>query len=300
MKLASNGTYGNSNSAFSVFYDPKYTMTITINGQLLDHDARRVVADVNQYPADRRQYGRHNLPNSSFRDPCRRRELQKAWEAYTRLVLEEVEYSHMWIRDVNSYVARSVSGELKQKGAYWYPVRFPEDVSESQPPAWHKDLGNIVSQMAAVEYMVNGKDIEQFIMHECDDPYLFCLRAKGDKSTKIMIGDQEVQKITRYYIARDGKPMIKRAPPKGEAGTFKKKNGITDHEFYSILETLPPGTHDSRIHTKNKSVYETRETAVQSGWLVADCSDIRNFSFDNLNYDFYIAEARKLVIDATS
>lgn len=35
LKLASNGTYGNTNSVFSVFYDPKMTMTITINGQLL-------------------------------------------------------------------------------------------------------------------------------------------------------------------------------------------------------------------------------------------------------------------------
>ncbi|MGL4250609.1 MAG: hypothetical protein ACRCR1_08215, partial [Aeromonas sp.] len=34
-KLAMNGTYGDSNNVYSPFYDPKYTMTITINGQLL-------------------------------------------------------------------------------------------------------------------------------------------------------------------------------------------------------------------------------------------------------------------------
>jgi hypothetical protein len=34
MKLALNATYGNSNNKFSVFYDPAYTMKITINGQL--------------------------------------------------------------------------------------------------------------------------------------------------------------------------------------------------------------------------------------------------------------------------
>ncbi|MDT9702205.1 hypothetical protein, partial [Streptomyces sp. P17] len=35
LKLAANGTYGNSNSEFSVFFDPKYTITITVNGQLM-------------------------------------------------------------------------------------------------------------------------------------------------------------------------------------------------------------------------------------------------------------------------
>ena len=34
LKLALNATYGNSNNEFSPFYDPQYTMTITINGQL--------------------------------------------------------------------------------------------------------------------------------------------------------------------------------------------------------------------------------------------------------------------------
>jgi len=35
LKLALNGVYGDSNNQFSVFYDPLYTMTITLNGQLL-------------------------------------------------------------------------------------------------------------------------------------------------------------------------------------------------------------------------------------------------------------------------
>ena len=34
LKLALNGTYGKSNDKYSVFYDPKFTMSITINGQL--------------------------------------------------------------------------------------------------------------------------------------------------------------------------------------------------------------------------------------------------------------------------
>ena len=35
LKLAANGVYGDSNNIYSPFYDPQYTMSITINGQLL-------------------------------------------------------------------------------------------------------------------------------------------------------------------------------------------------------------------------------------------------------------------------
>ena len=35
LKLALNGVYGDSNNRFSVFYDPLFTMQITLNGQLL-------------------------------------------------------------------------------------------------------------------------------------------------------------------------------------------------------------------------------------------------------------------------
>lgn len=34
-KLSMNGVYGDSNNVFGPFYDPKYTMTVTVNGQLM-------------------------------------------------------------------------------------------------------------------------------------------------------------------------------------------------------------------------------------------------------------------------
>jgi hypothetical protein len=45
----------------------------------------------------------------------------------------------------------------------------------------------------------------------------------------------------RYYMARDGAPLRKVMPPKGPAGHYKRKNSIEDHEYYSVLQTLPRG-----------------------------------------------------------
>lgn len=292
MKLASNGTYGNSNNPHSVFYDPRFTMQITVNGQLLLCMLAEWLLTVPtlslvQINTDGLTYRIH---------PSQRRHaeiIRAVWERQTRLVLEEAEYSRMWIRDVNSYCAESTNGKLKTKGAFWFPRNFPDDISNSQPPAWHKDFSNIVSTMAAVEYMVNGVDIERFI-YSCADPYLFMCRAKVDRSSQLWIGDQEVQRITRYYIAHNGGDMKKVSPPvKGaKVGDFKRKNGISDYEW--SLQT--PGIWDQRFHTKNRSKYEIRETSIESGFKVADCSVAADFDFSNVNYSWYVEKAKKLVI----
>lgn len=294
MKLASNGTYGNSNNAYSVFYDPAFTMTITINGQLLLCMLAEWLTTV---PTLR--FIQINTDGITYRVHPSQREhariVQRIWERTTRLVLEEAEYSCMWIRDVNNYVARSLDGKLKTKGAYWFPVKFPDDISNAQPPAWHKDFSNIVSTMAAVEHMVNGVDIERFI-YSCADPFLFMCRAKCDRSSKLMIGDQEVQRIIRYYVAHNGGDLKKVSPPVGTPGEYKRKNGISDFEWHTVLQEIGPGVWDNRIHTKNKSKYETREMSIESGFKVADCSVASDFDFANVNFEWYVQQARKLVI----
>ncbi|MGJ5032419.1 hypothetical protein ACQR1I_36665 [Bradyrhizobium sp. HKCCYLS2038] len=293
-KLAANGTYGNSNSEHSIFYDTRLTMAITINGQFLLCMLAEWLLTV---PTVRLlQANTDGITYTIRRDMLPRAvEIEAAWQAYTRLVLEDVEYSAMWIGDVNNYVAQATSGKLKLKGRFWYPVNFPDDISNASPPAWHKDLSALITIKAAVDHMTRGVPIAQTI-HECDDPHLFMLREKIKRSDKLYIGDTEVQRTLRYYIARDGAPLRKVMPPKGPAGHYKRKNGIGDSLYYSVLQTLPPDTHDPRIHTANKSRYEIREQGLQAGYLVADCCRASDFDWNRVNYDWYEKEAEKLVI----
>ena len=107
-----------------------------------------------------------------------------------------------------------------------------------------------------------------------------------------MIGDKEVQRITRYYVAHSGGHMKKISPPTGTPGDYKRRSGISDYEW----EQRTPGVWDERFHTKNKSRYETREMSIESGYTVAECNRAADFDFGNVNYDWYIEAARKLVI----
>lgn len=294
LKLAANGTYGNSNNQYSVFYDPKFTMTITINGQLMLCMLAEWLLSV---PTVRiLQANTDGITYMIRREHMAAAvQIRDAWQVYTRLVLEEVQYSRMWLRDVNNYIAENVEGKLKQKGAYWYPIKFPEDISNSSPPAWHKDFSAIVSTMAAVEHMTKGADIERFI-YDHDNPFHFMCRAKVDRSSQLWIGDKQVQRITRYWIARQGGALKKIMPPKGPAGEYKRKNGISDWDYESVRRTLAPGQWDGRIHTANQSRYEMREMGIESGFLVQDCSRASDFDWNNINHDWYIEQAKKLVV----
>lgn len=295
LKLAANGAWGKSNSKFSVFYDPRYAMTIPINGQLMicmlaEWLLTVPTIQIIQANTDGITYRIHETMEPHAVEICRQ------WQQYTCLKLEDADYSRMWIRDVNNYVAEDTKGKLKQKGAYWHPdpLNYADSISQASPPCWYKDLGNIVSTKAAIAAMVHGVDPETFIRAHTD-PFDFMCRIKVDRASKLMLGGQPIQPTTRYYVANQGAPMAKISPPAGPLGAYKRRNGVTEAEYQRRMRETN-GEWCETVCTKNKSRYEERNTAIQAGWMIAECNDARSFRFDNVNYAFYVAEARKLII----
>jgi len=107
MKLALNGTYGASNDKYSPFYDPKFTMTITINGQLL----MSMYLDMLLTELDYCKILLANSDGAEFIIP--REDLEKfnniteRWQDITHLEMEVGYYSKIAIRDVNNYIGVS-------------------------------------------------------------------------------------------------------------------------------------------------------------------------------------------------
>lgn len=104
LKLALNGVYGDSNNQFSVFYDPLFTMSITLNGQLLlcwlaEEITRWTEAELIQVNTDGLTV---RIPRDQLAELEKTRE---HWETATGLQLEEAIYSRMWILNVNNYIA---------------------------------------------------------------------------------------------------------------------------------------------------------------------------------------------------
>lgn len=105
LKLALNGCYGKSNDKYSVFYDPKFTMSITISGQL----TLCMLIDMFYQNNLKFEMVMANTDGITVKvskeDDFRMDEVVKEWEKVCKLQMERADYATMWIRDVNNYLS---------------------------------------------------------------------------------------------------------------------------------------------------------------------------------------------------
>lgn len=207
LKLALNGTYGKSNDKFSVFYDPKFTMSITINGQLsllmladrlLQIEGLKLV----QLNTDGLTVAMLRSTEEKYKEICTQ------WQSDVKLELEFVDYSKMIIRDVNNYIAVYTNGKTKRKGAYQY-----------EGLGWHQNQSALVIPMAAEASMITGVDVREFIKQhfEAGNIFDFMLRTKVPRSSKLVLEFEDgrvkqQQNICRYYPSKNGGKLIKLMP----------------------------------------------------------------------------------------
>lgn len=259
LKLALNGVYGDSNNKYSPFYDPQYTMAITINGQLMLCMLAEWLTQNTEYEQSIQmiQINTDGLTVKVRKNAVAfMRSVCAAWEQHTGLELESAQYSRMWVRDVNSYIAEKTDGSLKRIGAYTHQTWF--DDPNTRERGWHQDHSALVVRKAAEAFMVRGTPLREFIMSH-PDPMDFVLSVKVPRSSRLEAGGERVQNTTRYYVSTDGVPLTKIMPP-----------------------------------LKGKS--EERRMAVQSGWTVKVVNNMDDFNPQTINWYYYLKEAEKLVI----
>lgn len=208
LKLAANGAYGKSSDKYSFLYDPKFTMSITVNGQLLltmlaEKLVDKLDCEVLQVNTDGITVKIHRSLQDLYYQIC------KEWETQTKLELEYVEYSKMIIRDVNNYMAVKLDGKAKYKGAFEIDKEY------------HKDPSFRIVALAISEYFIKGTPVENTIKNH-QNIYDFCGRQKFKSDSKGVINwidyDQHnnpihqsriQQKNVRYYISTGGCSFIK-------------------------------------------------------------------------------------------
>ena len=207
IKLALNSTFGNSNNQYSPFYDPQYTMTITLNGQL---SLCMLIESILELPEASSVQSNTDGITMRIRkqDSDKADKIVKDWEIATKLEMERNDYSKMFIRDVNNYVAvYAKTGKVKLKGAYVYELEH------------HKDQSCVVVQKAVAEYLATGTSIEDYITNH-KDKFDFMLRTKVPKSMTLVLvddsGNETVQQnVSRYYVSNGvgSGSLIKIMPP---------------------------------------------------------------------------------------
>lgn len=331
LKEAANASYGNSNQEFSPLYDPKYTMTTTISGQLslcmLAEAVCKIVGlRVIQANTDGITCYVPKTKTNEFDNIC------KQWEDYTKLTLEYATYKSMYIRDVNNYMAVYENGGVKRIGAYQWDLLQPFN------EMWHKDHSALVVPKAAEAYLIEGKCYKDYIRNH-DDKFDFFYRTKitgKDRLVSLDITGDEVeqQNITRYYIGLQGDPLVKIAPPRANKkitdkirtawGRILKSKGVTktivegknmifteiqeqkinrfmaeaksfdidDITSREIPEKLRPIIVEAISHCQPSDA----RTSIQAGkyCMVANTID-KNFTLRDIDYSHYEAEVEKLI-----
>lgn len=264
VKLGLNSVYGDSNNQFSVFLDPKYTMAITINGQLLlcmlaEQMLKIDGLTVVQANTDGITVLAPRVHSNRVLSVCRE------WEGLTHLTLETETYESMHIRDVNAYLAKYTQGSgggIKRKGCYRHGIDIESsaEIQAEQLPLlrnykgelqWHQDHSAYIIAIAAEQFLLNGVPIRDTVLSHTN-ALDFMMVVKTTSAFVTYIGDTPQQRVTRYYISRDGGDMYK----------LKKSTGD--------------------------------RTGINIGWKATECNNLDSFQPGTINADYYIREAEKI------
>ena len=217
LKLALNGVYGDSNNVFSVFYDPLFTMSITLNGQLL----LCVLAEMVLQHVPGVQLIQCNTDGMTVRIPhgssLALKQVSAWWESQTKLHLEQAVYQRMCIRDVNNYIGQYLDGKVKRKGAYEHDLE------------WHQNHSALVVPKVAEKVLLEGAPIRETV-EQWPEMMDFMLRTKVPRSSSLVITYPEVwgdtkfplQNVTRYLITKDGGHLFKVMPPLKGKDTWRQ------------------------------------------------------------------------------
>ena len=223
-KIILNSTYGLSNDENSFLYDPQFTMSITINGQLSLTMLYEMICEgiPGAIPLMQNTDGLETMIPREYVDKYM--EICKIWESMTNLQLEHDKYSKIVLGDVNNYIAVNEDGKSKCKGRFEY-----KDL------ALHKNKSFLIIPKALHAYFVDGIKPEMFIKENLNI-FDFCggVKIKGDwrfmehKVDSGVYSETKLQETIRYYISKQGSKIIKKHNSDGrgiqvEAGRWVQK-----------------------------------------------------------------------------
>lgn len=158
LKITINGSFGKFGSPYSILFSPELLIQTTVSGQLyllmLIEDMEEAGFEVVSGNTD----GFVTKVQKGRKDEFER--IVHEWERATDFVTEETQYSKLFSRDVNNYIAVKPDGEVKSKGAF-------ADSTISKNPAGsiiYEAVREFISRGVPVEDTINScRDIRKFL-----------------------------------------------------------------------------------------------------------------------------------------
>jgi hypothetical protein len=278
-KIVLNSCYGLSKEFNSYIYDPKFTYTITINGQLsllmLTEMLGEFVKDLTLL----------QLNTDGISIKFKRKDLDRVkkicgqFEKVSKQTLEYAEYKKMVIVDVNNYLAVTTYSQIKddekanikavdiynklkakdpatvkeEDGKYFIRSIKKKGLFETELD-YHKNPSFLIIPKALSEVFINGGDYKEFI-NKHDDIYDFCggVKVKSNFTLNLyravngFLKPEKQQKVTRFYASNDGGFLFKDFDDGRIVGVLAKKKVEVMNNY-----------DDKHLHNINREFYITK------------------------------------------
>lgn len=271
LKIVLNSIFGMFNNKYSVVYDPQCTVATTVNGQLLLSmlaDRFCALGKILQVNTDGLTIRLLRKDVPKLRTICRR------FEKLTDMILEEVEYDLMVIKDVNNYISVDVDGDVKRKGMF----ETYDDIAGAK--AFHKNPSAAIIPLALSEYFIKGVSPEEVIKnHNNIHDFLLAIKKKSNFEYIGFLCEENVidkfkrhdGRVLRYYVAKKGQNLFKHF---GDG----RKNFLQAVNKGALIQNLDYIGRPEIVHGEES-------TKARRG----------KYRYDDIDYDWYIEETQKVI-----
>lgn len=290
-KTKINGTFGKTGSKYSILFAPSLMIQTTITGQLallmlierLESAGIAVVSANTDGVVIKCRRDMHPIRNA----------IVKLWEIETGFTTEANEYRALFSRDVNSYMAFKLDGDVKLKGAFAPP--------EPVGPSWPNPANEICVD-AVIKYILDGVPLERTI-RQCSDIRKFvtvrAVRGGGSWVSEVM---------PTGAIAQKREALIKAGWVTGDAGkTWFEPCGDNiarnTNDAIKLLQASVPRQYLGKAVRWYYGAGQRGYIAATNGDKVSrsegakPCMELPNVMPPDINYDWYVQEAKDLLAD---
>lgn len=283
LKFACNVPFGQSNEPNGIFYDPKYFLTITMNGQLMLcmlAEQLALAPDVELLQV--------NTDGLTIRFPPSSDEIVQRiidwWSRLTGMPLDKVSYNRMFIRDANAYLAETAKGERKRVGPYdWTKTK------NGKP--WQMDHSQLVVAKTAEAVMLDGAEAETFVdRHENAWDFLLFRKGRMELTT-----GEAVPRNLRYYVSLNGNGLVALYPPR-RAGGDPHRVGV-----HAAGQATAVGKRKQWLCSvcgqpfASKSAFNEHNRREHS-WKITPANEFDGRVPNDIDKRYYLEEAERLII----
>ncbi len=208
LKIVLNSTYGKLNDRWSPLRSVPDALRVSITGQwfllMLIEQLDAIGASILSANTDG-----VTIKLASAGMPALQRVIAH-WQERTGMALERTDFARLCRRDVNSYVARTVNGKVRTKGA------FNAESGKGD---------GLVIKRAATAYLLDGIDPQATVAAE-QDPAAFLFYQRAKNGGELFHGETAMPPTVRWYASRGGEPM-RRQNPNGSWAILPHGQGTT-------------------------------------------------------------------------